>query len=102
MLTILPEFFSTDAFTLWDVHKICRLYLVKKILSGRRGSKSANSETTLMPFYYKTGMTGRIGSTSYVLPIGLSYCTLNRVIRVLKWQIFSGISTEQSDKIRNS
>ena len=34
-------------------------------------------------FYYKTGTMGRIGSTSYVLPIQLSYRTLNRVIRVL-------------------
>ena len=37
----------------------------------------------LSPFYYKTGTMGRIGSTSYVLPIRLSYRTLNRVIRVL-------------------
>ena len=36
----------------------------------------------LSPFYYKTGTMGRIGSTSYVLPIQLVYCTLNRVIRV--------------------
>ena len=36
----------------------------------------------LSPFYYKTGTMGRIGSTSYVLPIRLSYRMLNRVIRV--------------------
>ena len=36
----------------------------------------------LSPFYYKTGTMGRIGSTSYVLPIRLSYRTLKRVIRV--------------------
>ena len=37
----------------------------------------------LLPFYYKTGTMGRIGSTSYVLPIRLSYRTLNRVMRVV-------------------
>ena len=36
----------------------------------------------LSPFYYKTGTMGRIGSTSYLLPIRLSYRILNRVIRV--------------------
>ena len=38
--------------------------------------------TILSPFCYKTGTMGQIGSTSYVLPIRLSYCTLDRVIRV--------------------
>ena len=36
----------------------------------------------LSPFYHKTGTMGRIGSTSYVLPIWLSYRTLNRAMRV--------------------
>ena len=36
----------------------------------------------LSPFYHKTGTMGRISSTSYVLPIRLSYRMLNRVIRV--------------------
>ena len=38
----------------------------------------------LSPFYYKTVTIDQIGSTSYVLPIRLSYHTLNRVIRVSK------------------
>ena len=45
----------------------------------------------LSPFYYKTGTMGQIGSTSYVLPIRLSYCTLNRVMRV--WNIIFDFST---------
>ena len=36
----------------------------------------------LSPFYYKTGTMGRIGSTSYVLPIRLSYRKLNRAMSV--------------------
>ena len=43
-----------------------------------------DTNSILSPFYYKTGTMGRIGSTSYVLPIWLSYRTLNRVIRVCK------------------
>ena len=46
------------------------------------GAMLWQQQQLLSPFYYKTGTMGRIGSTSYVLPIRLSYRTLNRVIRV--------------------
>ena len=38
----------------------------------------------LSPFYYKTGILGRIGSTKLVLPKWHKYSSLNRVIRVHK------------------
>ena len=48
----------------------------------------------LSPFYYKTGTMGWIGSTSYVLPIQLSYRTLNRVIRVGRKNVVTFILKE--------
>ena len=38
----------------------------------------------LSPFYYKTGILGRFGSTKLVLPKWHKYSSLNRVIRVHK------------------
>ena len=77
-----------------SAHVLCllttKLHRLLKFISSKKGvisKHTINSDSLLTsnigmkshllsPFYYKTGTMGQIGSTSYVLPIRLSYHTL--------------------------
>ena len=75
-------------------HADCQTMILSRFHEGA-------TPKTLSPFYHNTDTMDGIGSTSYVLPIELSYRWLNGVIRVASFKTFvnanfTGVSFKNS------